>query len=215
MSLLQFDEKSHSYYLGNKKLSSVTEICSVIGHDIYPNSDPYRKRLAAEKGSVIHGLCCYLDYEGEVEAPPDCSGYVVAYLKFLAEHSVQWQFIERPIYSEKLLVAGTIDRFGMIDGDLSLLDIKTGGRIHKDLLSAQLNGYRMILQEKEYQNIPIVMYGLQLKKDGKYIKYTINESDIFQLLLNLRAERMKINGTRFNGNLPNSPGSMRKKGEEL
>ena len=60
----------------------------------------------------------------------------------------------------------TVDRVGMIDGKMSLLDIKSTYALHKVALSAQLTLYAMGLKT---QGIEVEkLYALHLKKDGTY-----------------------------------------------
>src|SRR5699024_7404942 len=62
--------------------------------------------------------------------------------------------------------AGTIDRYGLVDGMPALVDIKTSYTIHKPLCAAQLNLYCMML---EAEGRPVgQLYILHLKKDGAY-----------------------------------------------
>ena len=62
--------------------------------------------------------------------------------------------------------AGTLDRYGAIDGALTLLDIKTG-QLHNAALSAQLTGYGNLLYA-ERGIVPDQTLALKLSKDGTY-----------------------------------------------
>lgn len=81
---------------------------------------------------------------------------------------MKWQLIEKPIHME-LDYAGTIDRFGLVDGIPCIVDIKTSrsvGKVHQVVYTAAQNLYRMALEDMGW--IVSKLYILQLKPDGNY-----------------------------------------------
>ena len=99
--------------------------------------------------------------------------------------------VEYMIGDGKLGIAGTIDRVGIIDRELSVVDLKTGTRIDRPYLTAQLNGYRHLWNQSMKQNITR-MYGLQLKRDGTYRLIPCEYSPIFFMLLRVYSERKQL-----------------------
>ena len=166
---LVFQEKGHKYFLDGEEIPSVSEITRFLSREVYGEIDSITLSRAAEKGTAIHKLTETLDREGSVECnDPDYAGYLEAYVKFHQEHEVKWQLIEQPIHME-LDYAGTIDRYGLVDGIPCIVDIKTSrsvGKIHQVIYTAAQNMYRMALEDMGW--IVSKLYILQLKPDGNY-----------------------------------------------
>ena len=87
----------------------------------------------------------------------------MAYLKFLKEHKPEWTEIETAHHHPDKIYAGTLDRYGTLDGRRAVVDIKTSRVIQKPLYTAQLNLYRLMLSE------PVdALIILHLKADATY-----------------------------------------------
>lgn len=141
----------------------MSELTRFISREVYGTVTQFTLDNAAERGTKVHKLCEALDKYGECEAPEDVSGYVMAYLKFLKEHKPEWKQIEAAHFHPDKIYAGTIDRYGTLDGKRVILDIKTSSAIQKPLYTAQLNLYRLMLTE------PVdALIIAHLHKDGKY-----------------------------------------------
>ena len=133
---IDFNEEKHEYSVNGVKVPSVSEILSPLNADRYGDINPAVLRAAAEKGTAVHEMCEAIDYgiftsEMEDEMPPELEGYVNAYFQFLFDHDVYWEMVEqivacyRGVEGEPPIYAGTIDRFGIVDGKAAVLDIKT------------------------------------------------------------------------------------------
>lgn len=167
MATLLFYDAAHRYELDGEELPSVSEIIRFISREIYGTVGQYTLDHAADRGTKIHKLCENLDRYGEVEVPEDLTGYLQAYVKFSKEHTVEWDAIEVANHHPELRYAGRIDRIGLVDGLRAIVDIKSSYVIHKPLVGAQLNLYRMIWEANGC--IPIDrLYTLHLKPDGMY-----------------------------------------------
>ncbi|MBU5626506.1 hypothetical protein KQI82_06180 [Oscillibacter sp. MSJ-2] len=165
--MLAFDEAAHTYTLDGKRLPSVTEVCRFLSCD-YQSNRPWLARLAAERGTAIHGACALIDYGEEAEERPELAGYLAAYRLFLKDYRPDWDLIESPIGDAALGLAGTPDRCGTLyDGRRCILDIKTG-QLHSAALRAQLTGYARLLRRWRPELAPEVLYGLRLCADGTY-----------------------------------------------
>ena len=163
---LEFEPKNHVYKLDGKELPSVSEITRFISRELYKEADQTAIDIAADRGTRVHRACEEIDRTGFTECDTDIMQYVSAYVKFLKEHDVKWEMIEQPVYSRQHWVAGTVDRLGLVDGKMTLLDIKTTKRIsgqHKIQYSAQLTLYSEMVDKAEAK-----LYLLQLKDDGSY-----------------------------------------------
>ena len=163
-----FDEETHTYTLYGHVIPSVTQIIRFLDVDV-DKSRPWLRDEAARKGTIVHEACALIDY-GEPDVleliPSDVQGYVMAYLHFLQDNPCEWKYIELPSWCDYkgTYYAGTIDRYGLMNGVPVLLDIKTGSAGIKMRHTAQLTGYR---------NFPGIdkdcfLYILYLKRDGTY-----------------------------------------------
>lgn len=197
MTQLVFDEGTHTYTLDGVELPSVTQICKPLTVDIAENAKPWLRDAAAERGTRVHEICAEIDLIGsaeDIEVPPDIAGYVSAYLDFLRDYRIKsWNAVEIPLGSSKLGYAGTIDRVGIIDGNRVIVDLKTGSRIDKPTLTAQLNGYRTLWETVKLEKVDR-MCGLKLGRNGIYQLIPVRDSSIFDSLLTLEYERRAING---------------------
>lgn len=169
--MLTFDEATHTYTLDGIQLPSVTEITRFCAYD-YKSDRPWLAEAAARRGTAVHEACALIDYGEEPEETPEIAGYLKAYRRFLADYKPDWQLIEHPMGSLALDAgyAGTLDRFGTLNGNPAILDIKTG-QLHDAALIAQLTAYANLwLYQLEDDPLPPFpsLYALKLSKDGTY-----------------------------------------------
>ena len=168
MSELVFKPKGHKYYLDGEEIPSVSEVTRFLSREVYGEIDQIALDRAAERGTLVHKATETLDTKGYVEAPSEIDGYIQAYLKFRKEHAVEWELIEHMTHMEADY-AGTIDRYGTVDGERCILDIKTSKTISKEhqvMYTAAQNMYRTMLEDEGKQVDKL--YILQLKANGTY-----------------------------------------------
>ena len=167
--MIHFDEATHTYSLDGKKLPSVTEICGLLNN--WGDINPAILMQAARRGTVVHEYCELADYgvdEDGIECEPELAGYVIAYMRFLRDYRPLWEMVEQRVYSEQFGFAGTLDRYGTIDGKPVLLDIKTSSSVNKltkIIWACQLSAYQLLLAKEGEE---VKRWNLVLKKDGKY-----------------------------------------------
>lgn len=166
MATLLFFDQGHKYTLDGEELPSVSELCRFLSREIYGDVSQWRLDQAADRGTAVHKATESLDKYGSVDVQDGILPYVQAYLQFRREHAVEWQKIEYATHHPAKKYAGTIDRYGTVDGILSLMDIKTSYTIHKPLCAAQLNLYRWMLEADG--RFVDRLFILHLKKDGSY-----------------------------------------------
>lgn len=182
MDDLIFYEKSHTYMLDGEQLPCVSDLCRFLHKEIYKDAPTWQMEAAAERGTAVHKATEDLDRNGSAEICEEYAPYLEAYAAFRREHEVEWELIEHPDFHPAHGYAGTIDRYGTVDGYQTLVDLKTTYTVHKPLCSASLNLYRMMLEarQKAVERLLIV----QLKKDGTYklIKFDMDDAVPLALL---------------------------------
>ncbi len=176
MSTLLFYDDSHRYTVDGEEVPSVSELTRFITREVYNETPQFAMDTAADRGSRVHKATEALDKFGSVEIESDIAPFVQAYASFTKEIAPEWEKIEWSICYDKLY-AGTLDRYGKMNGLNVILDIKTTQTItglHKVLYRAQLNLYRLaVLKEKPVDGIWV----LQLKKDGTYKLIQLEEDE--------------------------------------
>ena len=223
--MLEFESKTHTYKYDGVDIPSVSEILRFCHREVYEEPDKFLMDKAADRGTRVHKADQELDETGQTEADSDIEQYVSAYVKFLNEHQVKWELIEQPVAFSRFIgmtsdtdtpeYAGTIDRFGTVDGENVLLDIKTTSKItkkHKLMYAAQLAGYFMALvckfrdealaEDREQEEFRCKTAILQLKSDGTYkLMFVPAEFGVFEACLNLHKAfaATKRKGKKNNG----------------
>lgn len=169
MAKLLFYDPTHTYTLDGEVIPSVSELTRFISREIYSDVNQFTLDRAAGRGTAIHKATEVLDKYGTVEvSDDDVLPYVKAYLAFRREHVVEWEKIEWPVSHPSGEYAGTIDRYGTVDGKRTLADIKTISAMdpgHRKLYEACLNLYRMAIEEGRPVERLLLIW---LKKDGSY-----------------------------------------------
>ena len=164
MANLVFFEENHRYTIDGEEVPSVSELTRFIAREIYGEVNQQILDNAAERGKKVHKATEALDKYGQVE------------ILFRREHEVEWQKIEWPVNNGNLY-AGTLDRYGTVDGIPAIVDYKTTANIdqgHKMLYTAAQNLYRMAI-EKDHPVEKLII--LQLIKDGSYKLYELEIQD--------------------------------------
>jgi hypothetical protein len=161
---LTFDAATHTYRFEGKVIPSVTQCLKTAGIIDYSMIPQDILRRAAARGTAVHRACELYDLDTLDESTLDAEvgGYLEGYKKFLRDTRFQPSRIEQRCYHEKFRYAGTLDRTGILKGQLVLLDFKTG--IVLEGHRAQLAAYTMTFpMPRRYRRI-----GLQLKGEGDY-----------------------------------------------
>ena len=106
---LTFKEDSHEYWLGDKKLPSVTEILKDVG----VIDDRFYTPESAARGKLIHKALELMD-RGSLNwgnLDPQFYPYLEAWQSFKKDYDItEFETIESPQYHKFYLLAGTPDR---------------------------------------------------------------------------------------------------------
>ena len=198
MGRIEFNEEKHEYTYDGEKVPSVTELIAPLSAEKYGAINSMILQEAARRGKIVHALAEAVDYGLDLDTDEEAvefAPYLEAYCAFLLDHDVEWFMSEeivtnRRYEAEALIYAGTVDRFGMVDGSLAVVDIKTYASLGTDeqiSASCQTALYRDAIiaswpmpepkTEGEYGSI-VKRYVLHLKKDGKYRLADMEKFDI-------------------------------------
>ena len=178
---LLFNEQKHIYMLGTERLPCVSDLCRFLHRELYADAPAWKMEAAAERGTAVHAATEALDGSGRAQVDEEYAPYLRAYAAFLREHDVRWELSEASMHHPELRYAGTIDRYGMVDGFRTLLDIKTTYTVQKALCNASLNLYRLMLESWEKQVDRLLI--LHLKKDGTYKLIEFQKDDSVPMAL--------------------------------
>jgi hypothetical protein len=120
---IRFDPVHHRYWLGPRELLAVTAILQTAGL-----VDTRWFTIASRaRGAVIHRWTESLD-RGEVIPPlePVYEPYLDAYQRFRQDARPVWHGLEQAVADYALGYAGTLDRWGTLQGEPVVVDLKTG-----------------------------------------------------------------------------------------
>lgn len=198
---IQFDEEKHEYSVDGVKVPSVSEILLPLSADRYKDLNQSILSFAAQRGTAVHEACEAIDYGLNPQVWFGIEGYVKAYMDFIRDYSPKWEMIEKVVGyvrvpGETPLYAGTIDRYGKIDGKPCVVDIKTYSSLTTDgfiSASCQTALYRDAIESNQLADgvpemvkgldaydgdgAPIRRYVLHLKADGNYRFASLDDFD--------------------------------------
>ncbi len=158
---LVFDEKTHAYTLGDRKLPSVTEIIRDVG--LMGDASKFYDDYSMTRGVFVHQACQMFD-DGTLDEDnldPVLAGYIAAYKCFRTEMFVEWTAIEKPLHDAALGFAGTPDRLAIG----TVIDIKTG--VKHSWHGVQMAAYALLGFTAGATTL-VKRYGLYLNSDGTY-----------------------------------------------
>lgn len=113
-------------------------------------------RQAARIGTLTHEI---IQHSLGSNNPPDANDYTPnelelaeeaaeKFYKWRKDHDLETISMEEQLASDELKYGGAYDWYGVLDGKLTLMDLKTGKRIY-DEYSIQLSAYRNLLTERD------------------------------------------------------------------
>lgn len=144
---LFFDDATHQYKLDGLIIPSVTQIIKDAG---LVNLDWINPGLLAEKadlGTKVHQTTEYYDTDtlNIEELHPILKAYLDGWIKFKEDYKFTPTEIELKLVHSLYKYAGTIDRVGLMNGILTLLDIKSGSKQKSNAI--QTAGYTLLYDQ--------------------------------------------------------------------
>ena len=149
---LEFEEQQHIYTLRGMELPSVTKIMQPLSSFIYSGVDARTLNAAADKGTIVHNACENFIKFGIVDISAGYSGYMDAFLKWHEDYSPEILASETRLYHKVMRYAGTADMVAIVDGALTLIDIKSTYKLEEKTDGLEIQAKQI----------------LHLKKDGTY-----------------------------------------------
>jgi hypothetical protein len=120
---LSFDPMAHRYWKGPRELLAVTAVLRAAG---LVDSTWYTAESRV-RGTAVHRATHARDRgDGLATHDPMVAPYLDAYETFLHDARPIWQGLEEPIADLQLGYAGTPDRWGTLQGEPVVVDLKTG-----------------------------------------------------------------------------------------
>ena len=157
------------------------------------NGTPWRdiRDSAGDKGTSLHDMISSFWLGEEVVE----SGGIVGrsfknFLKWVSQHTIVPVLIEQPFVSERWRFGGRPDLLAIIDGYLTLPDVKSGKAVYEDNW-LQVAGYDILLREHGHKARRFAI--LRLGKDGSWefpVRSEVKkEKRIFKDLLDIYYQR--------------------------
>lgn len=167
--MLEFIEETHTYLLDGVVIPSVTQILDILGgYEVIPKAVLQK---AADRGTAVHkatelsdlGELDYSDLDDEI------LGYLMGWHKFLDDKKPELVAIEHRTHHDGFKYAGTLDRELILDGYLSVLDIKSSFRLMPTTAPQTAAYMEAVNWHRKSKSDHIKRrYGLRLTKDGQY-----------------------------------------------
>ena len=101
---------------------------------------------ALDVGTQAHAVCEKIIKSQTYKITPEIKNCVEQFQEFQAKHKAQWICTEKIVVAPSHLVAGRLDSIAFVDGVLSLVDLKTSGRVSESYF-LQTAGYCLCLKE--------------------------------------------------------------------
>jgi hypothetical protein len=182
---VKFDPDTHTYHSPRGLwLPGVTRVLADGG---YVKGMEWFTPKSRNRGKGAHYACQLLDENAPdvltmagalevMDLDEELQGNLAGYLKFKVDYGFKPKFIETPLWSDNLNVAGTIDRWGHLkDGSTALVELKSWvgqGAKPKPAAELQTAGYDILFGDyfgtKAVTDRRIV---LALPGDGSYRAY--------------------------------------------
>jgi hypothetical protein len=172
--MLTFDEASHTYRKGGVLVPSVTQILAPLFD--FSSVPAGVLAHASARGTAIHMACELFDQDDLdwSSVSDEILPYVEAYVEFRMATGFKPTHSEHRVFHQGLLYAGTLDLAGPVDGERSIIDIKSC-TVLSPAVGIQLAAYAEALSLEEPEQPKYTgRYALQLKKDGRFVfeRYT-------------------------------------------
>jgi len=170
------ERDTSAYTHAGHRLVSVTEALAIAGYSDFSQVPPDRLEHAANRGKLAHAVTAAMDLGQHVDLddpklspycePAELKPYIAAYEKFRADTDFVPELVEQSVKNLRFRYAGTLDRYGLLNGQQALIDLKCSVSLPW-WVGCQLAGYEIALREG-WVDGPVRRFALRLKPDGNY-----------------------------------------------
>lgn len=196
----RFDELEHRYFLGSVELTGTTTAMKLAGLiDTTWFTDEAR-----ERGQAVHAALQYLA-EGSLDPESvheKIRPYICGFNKFMAENTFETLIFEVPTYHPIYLYGARPDRIGILNGEVGVLDFKTGvAQAWAEIQTAAYAAIAELMPEvkkamHERGQIVLKKWGLELRDDATYRLKTYADRNAFKVFLSALTVANWIRGKR-------------------
>lgn len=176
---LQFEESTHTYTLGGRRLPSVTQILKPLYK--FNGISPETLNAKAALGTAVHLACELLDKNDLDEETEEgraglvaVAGYLAGYKLFLRDMKPVVIANEMKMHHPTMLYAGTLDRRYAIGAHEWDVDLKSTVSM-SPIVGLQTAAYTEMQRASGLSKKPARRGALQLFPDGKYKLHEFND----------------------------------------
>jgi hypothetical protein len=186
MPVIRFDEASHTYWKGERRVPSVTQILAPMTS--FEGIRPEVLDHARLRGQAVHYGCELFDQDnldwGSVSA--EQRPYIEAWALFRQQTGFVPDLIEERVFHPALEYAGTLDRAGWMDGKYVLADIKCVAAMSA-CTGPQTAAYAQALKAGRPDHPEVQeRYAIQLQPTGRYKLHSYPERTDFSVFISMR-----------------------------
>ncbi|MDR0485409.1 MAG: PD-(D/E)XK nuclease family protein [Elusimicrobiota bacterium] len=168
LAKIEFIEEPHTYIVDGKEVPSVSAILQAAGMVNFEGIPADVLEHKRQFGTAIHKATELFD-KNELNFKSltgDLMPYIDAWAKFKKDFDIEIEpeNVERHFYCREFRYCGTIDRIAFVNGQLSVIDIKTSAALAPSVaiqLAAYANGIEDVPK-------PIGRYAVRLSAAGQY-----------------------------------------------
>lgn len=180
--MIEFIEESHTYLIDGVITPSVSEILHFIFPDKYKNVNQKVLNQKAEYGSKVHEAIECLEQNKDLPKLDINQEFSLGQYKRLKEKNNINVLMQEQIINYQTEYAGRFDMVAMVNGKLSLCDIKTTAQLDKEYLSWQLSFYELANMSMYHTEQFEKLYAIWLPKKGYGELIEIERKSINELL---------------------------------
>lgn len=156
------------YTIEGKKYARVSRILEHCGLTDFSKIPASKREWVMERGRQVHLLFEHIErgVDDGFTYDPEVEQYRAAHARFLRETGFEAFFdgIEQTVWSDELRVAGTLDRFGKMQGRVVLLDYKTTSLVPATHIQTAF--YALMIPQFRFEEIE--RRGVAFQKNGAY-----------------------------------------------
>lgn len=164
----RFDNSSHTYWFGDRKVTGITEAIGRAGlSPKIPEVAQKNFEYAAGRGTSVH-KACELDDMGQsqdFQFDPQVDPYLDAWRKFNADFNFDPDLVELPMGHTVYMFGGTLDCAGMSKDGYVIVERKT--RAFQDHDEFQVAGQELLVRDVAGKKVTGRLV-VSLANDGRY-----------------------------------------------